>query len=109
MAIPDVTIPIDWDLNLVSVIHHNGSRIGFRADGEILLDGSLKDTAIALIKYVVDQEYVVGLNSIEINKCVKINVKENFALSYVGKKAPPTFWDAFVIEYNRIIRMRAFW
>jgi hypothetical protein len=46
---------------------------------------------------------------VEINKCVAIDCTNNFALSYVGKKTEPPFWNEFVQEYNRIIRMRAFW
>lgn len=102
-------VPVTWDLNLVTVVSHNQSKIGFRGDGEVLLEGNLKDAALAFVKYVVDRECTDGTVRVEINKCVSIDCANNFELSYVGEKEEPEFWNDFVQEYNRIIRMRAFW
>lgn len=102
-------VPMVWDLNLVTIISINESRIGFRADGEVLLEGNLKDAALAFVKYIVDRECTDGTVRVEINKCVAIDCKDNFTLSYMGDKEKPEFWDEFVEEYDRIIRMRAFW
>jgi len=101
-------IPTTWNLDNTTAILCNGGRLIIRSDGEMALEGSVKDAALGLIKYVVDRQCVPGLQEIQINKGLSIHYENGLSIEYIGPKKPE-FWDDLSREFNRVAKMKAFW
>lgn len=101
-------IPYHWDTDNATIILHNGSRLAIHASGEMKLEGCIKDAALGLVKYVVEKEFRDGSNYILINRAISITKTEIFIIAYEGEQKPE-FWDELSSEFDRIIKMRAFW
>lgn len=101
-------IPVAWQPYNSTTIIHNGSRLAIHESGEMALDGNVKDAALGLVKYVVEREYFPGLVEIQLNKALSIDCENGFSLSYIGEKKPE-FWDELVREFDRAVKMKAFW
>ena len=102
-------ISMNWDLDKQTLFLCNGSRLAICRDGTIMLDGTTKDAAMALVKYVIQSDLVDQCISMTLNESVKIEaVGKTYELTYL-KKDKPEFWDELVREFNKIIKMKAFW
>lgn len=102
-------ISMNWDLDNSTLFLCNGSRLAIHRDGTMSLEGTTKDAAMALVKYVVQSDLVDQCISMTLNESIKIEaVGKTYELIYL-KKDKPEFWDDLVREFNKIIRMKAFW
>lgn len=102
-------IPMTLDLDNVTVIICNGSRLLIDKDGKMAIEGSIKDAALGLVKYVVQTEFSDGCLSIEINHSLRIEREDgDFFIEYI-KPNKPDFWDELEKEFYRAVKMKAFW
>lgn len=98
----------NWTLDNCMIILHNGSRLYIYPSGPMVLEGNVKDAALGLVKYVVEKEYTPGLMHISFDDCLLIDFRDGCTISYTQENKPE-FWDELQTEFNRIIKMRAFW
>jgi len=102
-------IPLTLDLDNATVILCNGSRLIINADGEIKVEGTIKDAALGLVKYVVQAEFSEGVVSWELNKALRIEREDGeYYLECITTKKP-AFWDELEKEFHRTVKMKAFW
>jgi hypothetical protein len=99
-------IPIAKDKTIIT---HQGSTLSIDSYGEMLLEGSSKIIALAIIKYVVEGEWSPGMTSFELNHALRIECEDNqFSLHYI-KENRPDFFDELTREFDRLVKMKAFW
>lgn len=102
-------IPMTLDLDNVTVIICNGSRLLIDKDGKIEVEGSVKDAALGIVKYVIQEEFSNGVISWELNHAIRIEYEDNeFTIEYV-KPNKPACWDELEKEFYRAVKMKAFW
>jgi len=102
-------IPMTWNLDDTTVIICNGSRLIIDKDGAVKVEGSIKDAALGLIKYVIQEEFSNGVISWELNHAVRIEYEDgHFSIEYV-KPNKPAIWDELEREFYRAVKMKAFW
>jgi hypothetical protein len=102
-------IPVSWELDHATVIICNGSRLIIDEDGDVKVEGSVKNAALGLVKYVVQAEFSEGLISWELNHAVRIEREDgDFTIEYVKPKKPAC-WDELEREFYRAVKMKAFW
>lgn len=104
-------IPMTLSYDDATVILCNGSRLTIDKYGNIKVEGSIKDVALGLVKYVVQPEFSEGVITWELNKALRIEQEDGkFYLEYVGPipKKPP-FWSELEKEFHRVAAMKAFW
>lgn len=102
-------IPMTWNLDNSTTIIHNDTKLAIHADGEMILEGNVKDAALGIVKYVVQREYVKGVQSWMINNTLFIDFDETGWT--IGCLCPeePKFFKELAIEFDRLIKMKAFW
>jgi hypothetical protein len=102
-------IPMTYQLDNVTLIIHNGTRFSIDSEGNMKVDGSVKDAAVGLIKYVVEAEFGGDVISWELNKAIRIEREDGqYYLECITAKRP-TFWDELEKEFHRAVKMKAFW
>lgn len=102
-------IPMTLSLDDHTVIIHNGSRLIIDNRGEVKVEGSVKDAALGLVKYVIQNEFSDGVISWELNHAVRIEHEDGqFYIEYV-KPNKPAIWDELEREFYRAVKMKAFW
>lgn len=101
-------VPITWNLADCTQITHDQGKITIHANGECKIEGPIKDAAIGLFYFIIEQEYNSGLVSIEINKCLRVDLSKNFEVEWLGQDKPEYF-DELVQEFKRVTKMKAFW
>ena len=101
-------VPMVWNLADCVVITHSNSKFVLHANGESYIEGPIGNVAIGLVKYIVEREYAPGLIAIELNKSLRIDIDKNFTLEWIGNDKP-MFIDDLSKEFERVIRMKAFW
>lgn len=102
-------IPMTLALDDCTTIIHNGSRLVITGDGEMFVEGRIKDAAVGLVKYVIWREYTPGLVSFELNKAVRIDLDKGITLKWIGDKKEPEFFAELVTEFKRTVKMKMFW
>jgi hypothetical protein len=100
--------PMTWSIEDTTTIICNGSRLIIDNEGDIKVEGSVKDAALGLIKYVVEAEYSPGLISWELNKAIRIEFDNGFHIEYLKPNKPAVF-DELAKEFYRIVKLRMFW
>ena len=102
-------IPMTLQLDIVTVIIHNGSRFSIDSEANMKIEGSVKDAALGLVKYVVEAEFGEDVVSWELNKAIRIEREDG--QYYLECVAPnrPAFWDELEKEFYRVSKMKAFW
>jgi len=101
-------VPMNWDFKDAIIIICNGSRLIIEQHGELRVEGSIKDAALGLVKYVVEAQWAPGLISWELNKVIRIEFDNGFHIEYL-KPNKPAIFDELAKEFHRIVRMRIFW
>lgn len=102
-------IPGYYGIPDATIIEHGDAQITINWDGKILIHGPVKDAAMALMKYVVD-EGSSGVVSMTHNNCLHIDYKDGINISYVGREDDkPPLWDELMSECTRIQKLMAFW
>lgn len=102
-------IPLTLDLDNITVIICNGSRLLIDREGQIVIEGSVKDAALGIVKYVIQEEFSNGVISWELNHAVRIEYEDGeFTIDYIKPKKP-AIWDELEREFYRAVKMKAFW
>lgn len=102
-------IPMTWNLDNTTIILCNGTRFAIHADGNMIIEGKVKDAALGLVKYVIQNEYVRGINSWQINNALFIDFDETgWTIGCLSPEEPP-FFAELAQEFHRTIKMKAFW
>ncbi len=100
-------IPIAWDIDEYTLLSHGKGKLAIHAKEGMAIEGSIQDAAIALVKYS-EQELAGGALLVFLNRTLTIELDgKGIKFDYAGSK--PKFWDALMVECNRIMKMRAFW
>lgn len=103
-------IPMNWSIDNTTFIIHKSAKFCVHNDGSMSLEGSVKDAAYALFKYVFEKEYAPGLCRIDLNEALTIYCENEVRLELYNKEKPaPEFWNELVKEFNRIVKMKVFW
>lgn len=110
MANFPMSFPMAWNIDNTTYIRNGGATIAIHRDGEILLKGDLKEAAVGLIKFAIDEHVVDNESCIEVtlNGGLCINYEKGITISFIGKYKP-AFWDELMFECERIKRLKAFW
>ena len=102
-------VPMTLVFDDYTTIICNGSRFIITADGDMRVEGSIKDAALGLIKYVIQAEFNEGTVSWELNKALRIEREDGeYYLECITPKRP-VFWDELEKEFHRAAKMKAFW
>ena len=109
MANFPMSFPVTWDIDNTTYIRNDVATMAIHRDGEILLKGNLKEAALGLINYAID-EHINEEPCIEItlNGSLCINYENGIVISFIGKEKP-IFWDELMQECERIKKLKAFW
>ncbi len=99
-------VPMTWDLDNATFLEHEHGRLVIHRNEGMRLEGSVKDAALALMKYATS-EFCQGCDSVILNDTLHIEYEDGIQFSCAGDKPP--FWDELIKECDRIVRMRAFW
>lgn len=107
---PMASFPMNWSIDNTTFIVHKDTKFCVHANGDMSLEGSVKDAAYGVFKYVFEKEYAPGLVRIDLNNAITIHCEGHVHLTLFdkGKKAPE-FWDELVKEFDRIVKMKVFW
>lgn len=81
-------IPVGWETCYTMAILCNGSQLIINADGTMSLEGSAKDAAMGIIKYVIQPKLVSGISSWELNHVLRIEFDGDFTISYLKDDKP---------------------
>lgn len=103
-------IPMTLDMDNACVIICNGGRLIIGREGEVKVEGSIKDAALGLVKHVIQAEFNDGVISMDLNRTVRIerDLDGHFYIEYI-KQNKPAFWDELEKEFYRLAKMKAFW
>jgi hypothetical protein len=101
-------IPMTFAIDDYTVIINNGSRLTITKEGDMWIDGSVKDAALGIIKYIIEPEFSDGVISWELNNALRIEYDDQFTIEYI-KPNKPACWDELEKEFYRIVKMKAFW
>lgn len=96
-----ITTFVNVDGDIFMEINKYGQLIIFQPD---ILNAALEFTNIILKNSSMD-----SWETLTINNCIKIKKGNEFKLEWVGTKYPaPEFWDQFVLECEKIFKLKAF-
>jgi hypothetical protein len=102
-------IPMTHQLDNITLIIYNETKFSIDSEGGMKVEGSVKNAALGLIKYVVDTEFSEGVVSWELDKAIRIEREDGqFYLECITAKRPD-FWDELEKEFHRANKMKAFW
>lgn len=102
-------IPMTWNLDDTTMIIHNGTRFAIHADGTMAIEGKIKDAALGLIKYIIQEEYVRGVTSWVLNNSLFIDFDETGWTIGCSSPEEPKFFAELAREFDKIIKMKVFW
>jgi len=108
MANIPMSFPVTWHVDNTIYINNINASIAVNTDGTILLKGSIKEAALALIKYAVDENKFNLCIELSINKSLVINYLNGINIYFKGN-IKPDFWDELICECERIKKMKVFW
>lgn len=91
-----------------TLIVHEGSSLYIDYLGNMELVGSVKNVAMGLLKYIIEEEWTSGMIRYELNHVLKVEYDNGFYISYM-KDNKPYFFDELTKEFDRLVRMKAFW
>ncbi len=108
MANFPMSFPMTWNIDNTTYIRNGKSTIAIHRDGEMLLKGDLKEAALGLMHFAIDEQ----LNEepcieISFNESLCINYEKGITFSYL--KSKPIFWDELMQECERIKKLKVFW
>lgn len=102
-------IPITLNIeDTYTKLSKDDCEIIIRADGDLIIKGSIKSAALCLFNFIVEKEYTYGIVSLELNKCIRVDFNNGFKLICLKKEKPACF-DELASEFQKIYDMRAFW
>ena len=102
-------MPPNWAAQNKTMIVYKDSLMSIHENGDICLDGSAKTMAMGLLKYIIEEQWSPGMTSFELNHALRIECEDNqFTLHYV-KENRPEFFDELTKDFNRLVKMKAFW
>lgn len=100
-----------WE-DMYSTISHDDTTVHFYNTGMIDINGNVKNAAIALAKYMIEN----GASCDElIYLCMKVCLQKNkkYTIEWVGEEnelsfTKPYFWNEFKKEFERYCELKAF-
>jgi hypothetical protein len=105
----DIKFPINWTTYNTTTIDYNGTNFSINSNGEMIINGSIKDAVLGLIHYVIDKEYCNGITNWQINHALSIDFNESgWIIKSLGEHEPD-FFEEFSKEFYRAIKMKVFW
>jgi hypothetical protein len=98
-----------------TLLEYEGAKLRIYNNGMLTIKGSTKNAAFALAKQVMSEDGAP--DSIEYNKCIRINCKKGkpYTIEWLGlgilqddAYPEPKFWEEFKLEFERFCNLKAF-
>lgn len=93
-----------------TIIYNEFGSLEIDKNANMILTGTVKNMAMALIKYMIIDQWDSHMTSYEIDYALRISLDSNgdFYLS-CPREDKPEFFDELALEFDRIIKFKAFW
>lgn len=93
-----------------TIICNEHGKLTIDENANMILTGTVKNMAMALVKYMIIDQWDSHITSYQIDYALSItlNLDGDFILSYAGQNKPE-FFDELTLEFNKVIKLKAFW